>query len=319
MLLERAAGADARRSTSSPILAAVSSSATSWSGRSQFGDLSRRFKLGRAVLVASPNEGTPLATPKRWDETIGWIANLLEMFPDNPFTTGAAFVANGLVWLANHASGDLPGLQLDGWRGRADRGDSGSAGSARRRILRAGRQLPADRTRCCSVCWMSASISFSGPPTTWSCRRRADGASIAPRAGFIPASRIGCFGPGGNLPPDSVTHVSFFSHPETVDFLVNALLGRQQPLNGVDPRKGLPDRRLLRGGDDGRRRAPGQATGRMLPSRACSAAAPSKAPDEEPLRITVTNGDLTFEPEALLLGHYQRDAADRHRRASWTG
>ena len=60
----------------------------------QFGDLSRRFKLGRAVLVASPNDGTPLATPKRWDETIGWIANLLELFPDNPFTTGAAFVAN---------------------------------------------------------------------------------------------------------------------------------------------------------------------------------------------------------------------------------
>ena len=75
-----------------------------------FGDLARRFKLGRAVLVASPNDGTPLASPKRWDETIGWLANVLEMFPDNPFTTGAAFVANGIVWLANHASGDLPGL-----------------------------------------------------------------------------------------------------------------------------------------------------------------------------------------------------------------
>ena len=32
---------------------------------------------------------------------------------------------------------------------------------------------------------------------------------------------------------------------------------------------------------------------------------PRSAPNEEPLRITVTNGDLTFEPEALLLGHYQ--------------
>ena len=81
----------------------------------QFGDLSRRFKIGRAVLVASPNDGTPLATPKRWDETIGWVANLLELFPDNPFTTGGAFVANGIVWLANHVSGDLPGLHsMDG-------------------------------------------------------------------------------------------------------------------------------------------------------------------------------------------------------------
>ncbi len=81
----------------------------------QFGDLTRRFKLGHAVLVASPNEGTPLASPQRWDDTLGWIANVLEMFPDNPFTTGPAFVANGLVWLANHALGDLPGLHaMDG-------------------------------------------------------------------------------------------------------------------------------------------------------------------------------------------------------------
>jgi hypothetical protein len=81
----------------------------------RLGPPSSRFKLGRAVLVASPNEGTPLATPQRWDDTVGWFANLLEMFPDNPFTTGASFVANGLVWLANHASGDLPGLHsMDG-------------------------------------------------------------------------------------------------------------------------------------------------------------------------------------------------------------
>src|SRR5688572_30116544 len=80
-----------------------------------FGELSRRFKPGRVVLVASPNDGTPLATPSRWDDTVGWIANLLELFPDNPFTTGSAFVANGLVWLANHASGDIPGLHsMDG-------------------------------------------------------------------------------------------------------------------------------------------------------------------------------------------------------------
>jgi hypothetical protein len=80
-----------------------------------FGPLAQRFKLGRAVLVASPNEGTPLATPVRWAETVAWMANLLELFPENPFTTGAAFVANGLVWIARHASGDLPGLHsMDG-------------------------------------------------------------------------------------------------------------------------------------------------------------------------------------------------------------
>ena len=59
-------------------------------------------------------------TPKRWEETVGWVANLLEMFPvDNPFTTGAAFVANGLEWIANHAAGDLPGLRASVGTARA--------------------------------------------------------------------------------------------------------------------------------------------------------------------------------------------------------
>ena len=80
------------------------------------GAIAKRFKVGNAVLVASPKtNGSPLATPARWQDTVGWMANLLELFPDNPFTTGAEFVANGLVWLARHASGDLPGLHsMDG-------------------------------------------------------------------------------------------------------------------------------------------------------------------------------------------------------------
>jgi len=61
-------------------------------GSAQPGPIAQRFKLGWAVLVASPNEGAPLATPQRWGDTVGWIANLLELSPDNPFTTGAEFV-----------------------------------------------------------------------------------------------------------------------------------------------------------------------------------------------------------------------------------
>ena len=115
MLLDGAAGQAASRSTSSRTRAAGWSCAI-WSSAAQvFGDLSSRFTLGRAVLVAAPNEGTPLATPSRWEDTVGWVANLLEMFPDNPFTTGAEFVANGIVWIARHASGDLPGIRsMDG-------------------------------------------------------------------------------------------------------------------------------------------------------------------------------------------------------------
>ena len=68
-------------------------------------------RFGAAVLVASPNEGTPLATPSHWEESVGWIANLMEVFPENPFTTGAEFVSEAIVWLASHLGGDLPGLR----------------------------------------------------------------------------------------------------------------------------------------------------------------------------------------------------------------
>ena len=268
----------------------------------QFGDLSRRFKLGRAVLVASPNEGTPLATPQRWDETVGWLANLLELFPDNPFTTGAAFVANGLVWLANHASGDVPGLHSMDGEGdliaaiQSPPGPPPDAYSA----LVANYQPPDEvlqRLLDVGIDRFFASANDLVVPSEGGWRiDRSSGT-------FIPATRIGCFGPGGNLPLDSITHVNLFSHPETADFLVNALLGRQQPLNGVDPRRNLPDRRLLRGATDAPVLRPkGQAVPRTTPEGAASRA---KEPQEEPLRITVTNGDLTFEPGPLLLGHYQ--------------
>jgi hypothetical protein len=61
-----------------------------------------RFALGRAVLVACPNGGTPLASPKQFESLVTWIANLVDFLPDNPFTEGLAFVSEGLAWLAQH-------------------------------------------------------------------------------------------------------------------------------------------------------------------------------------------------------------------------
>ena len=41
---------------------------------------------------------------------------------------------------------------------------------------------------------------------------------VDPSGGIVhPGARIGCFGPGGNLDRGDVTHVNFFSQPETVD------------------------------------------------------------------------------------------------------
>ncbi len=265
-----------------------------------FGDLSRRFTLGHAVLVATPNDGTPLATPERWSETIGWIANLLEMFPDNPFTSGAAFVANGLVWLARHASGDLPGLHAMDRDGDAIAGiqdpPGPPAGAYSALVANYHPATTLDRLLDLGIDQFFGGANDLMVPAEggWRIDRSA--------SAFIPASRIGCFGPGGNLPSDAVTHFSYFSQQATIDFLVNALSGRAQGLNAVNPRTALPDRRFVRGGmTDG----PATASGEQ--GRARAAARPSArrgpAPDE-PLRITVTNGDLTFEPEALLLGHY---------------
>ncbi len=268
-----------------------------------FGDLARRFKPGRVVLVASPNDGTPLATPKRFEDTIGLIANLLEMFPDNPLTTGAGFVANGLVWLANHASGDLPGLgamDADGELIAAIQSPPGPPARAYSALVANYHPTGTTLHRLLDV----GIDQFFGTANDLVVPSEGGWRVDRPPTGLIPGAQIGCFGPGGNLAPDSVTHLNMFSQAATAEFLVNALLGRQQPLKGVDPRKNLPDRRLLRGAMTD---AP---VTRIAADAAASASAPAaadarEAPEDAPLRITVTNGDLTFEAEPLLLGHYQ--------------
>jgi hypothetical protein len=238
-----------------------------------------------------------LATPDRWERTVGFVANILEMFPDNPFTTGPEFVANGLVWLANHASGDIPGLHAMDAEGdpvsqlQAPPGPPQNAysalvanyhptGNVLNRLLDAG----------VDQFFGSANDLVVPSEGGWQVDRSD--------AMFVPASRIGCYGPGGNLPGDSVTHLDFFQQPETADFLVNALAGRQQPLNAVDPRKRLPDRVLLRG-----------AVAPTAPVRPTVAVAGRQRvspplPAEPPLHVTVVNGDLSFESAPLLLGHY---------------
>lgn len=265
-----------------------------------FGAPARRFELGHAVLVASPNEGTPLASVQRWDHTLGWIANMLEMFPDNPFTTGAAFVANGLVWLANHALGDLPGLRAMDRNAeqieviQRPPAPPASAYSALVSNYQPGGAL-VQRLLDIGIDQFFGGANDLVVPSEagW----RIDGADRP----HIPAARIGCFGPGGNLPGDSVTHAGFFSQPATVDFIVNAVLGHQQPLASVDPRKPLPDKRIFRGATDAVAARPAAARAR----HAGEAESPVEEPEvEPPLRITVINGDLTFEHEALMLGHY---------------
>lgn len=245
-----------------------------------------RFRLGHAVLVASPNAGTPLANPQRFEETFGWFANLLELLPENPFTTAPAFIANGITWLASHVVGTLPGLQ---------------AMNAAAPTIAALQGPPAPPAAAYSAlvsnyrpdanAWMrlvdlgldaffeSANDLVVPTEGGW----RVD----TPPTGRVPGPRIGCFGPGGNIPASGVTHVGFFSQPATIEFLATALKGGSHALTALPPETTLPNAQVLRDGEltmraPMRRRRSGQV-----------------------IAVRVINGDLLYERAPLVLGHYQ--------------
>ena len=217
--------------------------------KSALGAAASRFQLRHAVLVASPNDGTPLATPKRWEATVGWFANLLELFPDNPLTFGAGFVANAIVWIAQRAGGGLPGIAS------MDRFGETIAELQ-------GPPLP-------PASGYSALVS-NFTPTGNVLERMADvgvdaffGSAndlVVPSAGgwlidhadgppSIPPERIGCFGAGGNflssLP--TVNHLNFFGRAETAMFLAQALSGTPHGLPQINPLSPLPDGPSRRG------------------------------------------------------------------------
>ena len=74
------------------------------------GDGRAAVDVGAAAFVAGPHRGTPLASPARYRETLGWVANLVELFPDAVFTAAVSWIAEALVWMAHRVLGALPGL-----------------------------------------------------------------------------------------------------------------------------------------------------------------------------------------------------------------
>lgn len=69
-----------------------------------------RLKVCRAVLVATPNSGTPLADRKHLNAFIDTLTNLLEFFPDNPATDTLEILLTLLKQVAVGAMGGLDGL-----------------------------------------------------------------------------------------------------------------------------------------------------------------------------------------------------------------
>lgn len=209
-----------------------------------------RFVLDRGVLVAVPNEGTALASEKRWQDTVGWIANLLEMFPDNPFTLGVSFVAEGLNWLAQAAFGRLRGLSA------MDPGDREIA------LLQDPPEPPSEAYSALVANFepggLAARLFDAGMDGFFAGANDlvvpSEGGWLADRAfSAIPAERIGCYGPGGNLDgPGDVHHLNLFGQPATVDFLIRALSKQSPVTKPLDPKTLLPFTGRTRGVIPGR-------------------------------------------------------------------
>jgi hypothetical protein len=184
----------------------------------------QKFRLGKAILVASPSAGTPLATADRFDKLISWWTNILEMFPENPLSTTAEYIGDLLSFLARHVLDALPGLE-------AMDADGPQIGT-----LQSSAGPPAGA--------YSALIS-NYQPTGNLLLRFADlgmdaifGTAndlVVPTEGAwerVGGACIGCF--GKNLAGE-VIHTTYFAQAEAARFLVNTLTG--QPL-GIEPMTG---------------------------------------------------------------------------------
>jgi hypothetical protein len=201
-----------------------------------------RFQLGRAVLVASPNDGTPLASPNRFQDLLNWLSNLIDLFPENPFTTAAGFITEGLAWLAHAVQVDIPGLAAMNSQGPVIHQLQGPPGPPPRAYSALVANFEPDRGLLQRMLDVGVDLVF----------QTANDLVVPSEGGWhvdtgatpvISADQIGCFGRGGNVPNPAdgpVNHITFFSRPATVDFLVASLPGKALPIPTLDPATHLP-------------------------------------------------------------------------------
>ena len=241
--------------------------------------VSSPIRIQRAVLCAVPNQGTPLASPLRWRETLGWLATLLDLLPDDPFGFAVEVVAEGLVWLATRAPGRLPGLAamdpegrlVSSLQGRPDPGVEFSALIANC----AAREPLWLRMVDAGIDGFFGGANDLVVPSEGGWRLR--------RGGGVAPVRVAAFGPGGNLPGgDDAHHLNLFGQRATPELLARALEGRPLELQPLDLARPLPDRRLLRALPD--------ASAQPAPSPNATAPAPpvpaARRP-AEPLELTI--------------------------------
>ena len=182
------------------------------------------------MLVAAPNIGTPLRPPAdRFEKLISWWTNLLELFPENPLGPALEYIGEaltsspGTLWM--HCPGiesmDMSGNQISVLNiapGHPSTAYSTVCSNYQPQGALLARMLDMGID---GIFGMANDLVV---PTTGAWK-------TDDRSSSVPGARIGCFGINltSTAAKDGVIHTTYFSQPETVDFLIDTLLG--QPLN----------------------------------------------------------------------------------------
>ncbi|MBL9132783.1 MAG: alpha/beta hydrolase, partial [Verrucomicrobiaceae bacterium] len=211
-----------------------------------------QFTAGNAVVVASPNAGTPLATSSRWDEVLTLFANLGDLFPG--IGDAVSWAADALNWIAEVVAEEIPGLASMNQDGRQIEQIESSAAPITSRWHALVANWHPDRSSALWKRLADAGVDRFFQGANDLVVPSEGGWRLHGRADLIPAAHIGCFGPGGNLVPDDssrVHHLSFFSQVETTAFVMQALDDVPHALPVMDPMLPLPARAGRRGGGGG--------------------------------------------------------------------
>lgn len=194
-----------------------------------------RFKLGHAVLTATPNQGTPLATPGRWAETLGWITNILDLFPPNPITSNGAMLARWLTWFVKIGVKAADGLDAMNQQTALINPQPASLSLNARHYSALVSNFEPDRGLWARAADLGMDTFFNKPndlvvPT-------AGGWQLNQSLDALPASQIGMFGPGGNIKShqNPVPHTGFFGLPASQAFIIRALQRTAQTLPPLNP------------------------------------------------------------------------------------
>jgi hypothetical protein len=166
----------------------------------------------------------------------------MDLFPENPFTTAAGFITEGLAWLAHAVQVDIPGLAAMNSQGPVIHQLQGPPGPPPRAYSALVANFEPDRGLLQRMLDVGVDLVF----------QTANDLVVPSEGGWhvdtgttpvISSDQIGCFGCGGNVPnpPDGpVNHITFFSRPATVDFLMASLQGKPLPIPTLDPATHLP-------------------------------------------------------------------------------